>query len=360
MSGTNDGIWIGGNGANELLDDVVNLANGGTIYELNSSRVDFYGSGVTANIGTSEVLGAFGSSLTVNASGTNDGIWIGGNGANESLDDVVNLANGGTIYELNSSRVDFYGSGVTANIGTSEILGAFGSALTVNASGTSDGIWIGGNGQYSTTANADTVNLTSGGTIYEQDNSRVDFYGSGVTANIGASETLGAYGSALTINATGTNDQIYIGNNGEYATTANDIVVTVNNGAVYENGNSRADVTGASVTATLGANDLFGLYGSNDTITLGSADFVWLNPGATADKLIFSGNTGATKVTSFSNGDIIDLLSGTGGYATASAAFSALKSDGSGGSLLSLGTNGSIDIVGVAANSLSAANFKIG
>ena len=156
-------------------------------------------------------------------------------------------------------------------------------------------------------------------------------------------------------------DEVWIGGNGQGASNASDETVTLTNGgAIYLSDNSRADVTGSSVTATLGVNDAFGLYGSNDTITLGSNDSVWLNPGAGVDELLFSGNTGTTTVSSFASGDIIDLLGGTGGYASASAGFSAIGSDGYGGSLLSLGANGSIDIVGVAASSLSAANFKIG
>jgi hypothetical protein len=57
---------------------------------------------------------------------------------------------------------------------------------------------------------------------------------------------------------------------------------------------------------------------------------------------------------------VINLLNGVGGYATASRAFSALRSDHSGGCELSLGTDGSIDLVHVARSSLHASNFKIG
>ena len=57
---------------------------------------------------------------------------------------------------------------------------------------------------------------------------------------------------------------------------------------------------------------------------------------------------------------VFDLLGGEGGYTNAGAAYAALTSDGHGGSLLSFGTAGSLDIVGVAKTSLSAANFKIG
>ena len=39
---------------------------------------------------------------------------------------------------------------------------------------------------------------------------------------------------------------------------------------------------------------------------------------------------------------------------------SALHSDGHGGTLLSFGATGSLDIAGLAPNQMSAANFKIG
>jgi hypothetical protein len=74
-------------------------------------------------------------------------------------------------------------------------------------------------------------------------------------------------------------------------------------------------------------------------------------------------NVGALKISGFGSElalGVIDLLNGVGGYATASAAFAALKSDGSGGSLLSLGINGSIDLKGHPPASLDVDDFKIG
>ena len=55
----------------------------------------------------------------------------------------------------------------------------------------------------------------------------------------------------------------------------------------------------------------------------------------------------------------IDLLGGVGGYSSVNQLLSALHSDGSGGTLLSLGS-GSIDFLGVAPTQLHASNFKIG
>ena len=57
---------------------------------------------------------------------------------------------------------------------------------------------------------------------------------------------------------------------------------------------------------------------------------------------------------------VIDLLNGVGGYTTPGQAFAALTPDGSGGSKLSLGSDGSIDILNVAPTALHAGNFHIG
>jgi hypothetical protein len=57
---------------------------------------------------------------------------------------------------------------------------------------------------------------------------------------------------------------------------------------------------------------------------------------------------------------IVDLIGGIGGFQTAAAALTALKSDGHGGSLLSFGAGSSLDFSGVAASQLHASNFQIG
>jgi hypothetical protein len=55
----------------------------------------------------------------------------------------------------------------------------------------------------------------------------------------------------------------------------------------------------------------------------------------------------------------IELRNNAGGYTSVSNIVSALKSDGHGGTLLALGTTGSIDIAGVTPDKLSANNFRI-
>ena len=100
------------------------------------------------------------------------------------------------------------------------------------------------------------------------------------------------------------------------------------------------------------------LWGDFNTVLLGQNDVI--SDGGSGTTFQASGNVGATTIKNFSAdpGGIVELLNGVGGYATAQDAYSHLTSDGDGGSMLSLGANGSIDFAGD--TSLSAANFKIG
>jgi hypothetical protein len=243
---------------------------------------------------------------------------------------------------------------------SNDLMNVIGKTNTITASGSSDTVVVGGNGRNSAKGIDDIVNL-SNGFVYEETDSTVDFYGSNTMINIGANDILRSIGSALTIDAYGTHEHIYIGGNGQNATSANDDIVNLTSGGfIYENANSTVVATGSHMTASMGANSSLSLFGSNDSINLGSTDSLWLHSGAIADKLNFDGDTGATDIIGFSQGDTIDLLGGTGGFKSASAAFHALRPDGNGGSFLSLGANGSIDLENVAVSSLSAADFKIG
>ena len=87
-----------------------------------------------------------------------------------------------------------------------------------------------------------------------------------------------------------------------------------------------------------------------------------LTDGGSSDTFKIGSNVGSLEISGFGSDPtgIVDLLNGVGGYATAAAAFHALTSDGAGGSLLSLGIDGSIDLLGVAPGALKVTNFKIG
>jgi hypothetical protein len=127
------------------------------------------------------------------------------------------------------------------------------------------------------------------------------------------------------------------------------------------------DLEGSNDSVNVGAGSLLDVVaGSDYTIRAGFNDlikFPLLRPIKTGDgdAVDVGSNVGALKIDDFTDREMaIDLLNGVGSFATPGQAYAALASDGSGGSLLSLGANGSIDFVGVAPTSLSAANFKIG
>ena len=83
-----------------------------------------------------------------------------------------------------------------------------------------------------------------------------------------------------------------------------------------------------------------------------------MTDGGTSDTFKIVSNIGSLKISGFGSDatGVVDLLNGVGGYTTAGAAYAALTSDGAGGSLLSLGTNGSIHLLGVAPGAPNAAN----
>jgi autotransporter passenger strand-loop-strand repeat protein len=281
ITGTGSSIWIGGNGW--ATSNIVTLAQGGTVNELDVSRLDVSGDGATVNVGNYDILGLTGSAETVNVTGTDSSIWIGGNGWAIGNDDVVTLAQGGTVSELDSSRVDVSGDGVTVNAGNGDVLGLTGSAETVNVAGTGSSIWIGGNGAAASTANDDVVVLSQGGTVNELDNSRVDVSGNGVTANVGNNDVLGLTGSAETANITGTGSSIWIGANG-WATS--DMVTLAQGGTVNELDVSRLDVSGDGATVNVGNYDILGLTGSAETANItGTDSSIWIggNGWATAN-----------------------------------------------------------------------------
>ena len=104
----------------------------------------------------------------------------------------------------------------------------------------------------------------------------------------------------------------------------------------------------------------FKIVGTSDVVYAGLNDT--LTDGGSSTLFNIKGNVGALSIAGFGADPtgVIDLLGGEGGYTTAAKAFAALTSDGSGGSLLSLGADGSIDLLGAPKSSLHVTNFKIG
>ena len=119
-------------------------------------------------------------------------------------------------------------------------------------------------------------------------------------------------------------------------------------------------LSGSGFTVHGGSGAGFTIVGTGDVVYAGLNDAI--TDGGSSTKFKIGSNVGHLSISGFGTDrtGIINLLNGVGGYATASQAFSALTSDHSGGSMLSLGTDGSIDFVNVAPSSLHASNFKIG
>ena len=193
----------------------------------------------------------------------------------------------------------------------------------------------------------DTVGVRTGSNVY--------FVGTGLTAHFGQN-------SAVIINSNGETGGPDILNGAYFSVTV------ISSATVEMSALGASAQLAADVTLTLQRSDNTIHAGSSDTISIlsGASNQVVLaaddviSDGGWASTFDVGGAVGATTLKNFGadpNG-IIDLLNGVGGYATAQAAFAALTSDGAGGSMLSLGSNGAIDFAG--ATGLSAANFKIG
>ena len=119
-------------------------------------------------------------------------------------------------------------------------------------------------------------------------------------------------------------------------------------------------LSGAGFIVHAGSGVGFSVKGSGDILYAGLNDAI--DDGGSSTLFRIAANVGSLAISGFKadTTGVIDLMKGVGGYSTAAAAFAALKSDGSGGSLLSLGADGSIDFKGDPVSSLSASNFKIG
>ena len=355
--------YVGGNGS--VGTSITLSASNATVSLKTNSRMDLTGSDDTVTAGAGSNLGVVGSDDKI-ALGAGDGLWLGGNGA-VGISDLVS-GSGASVHLCANSRMDLTGSDDTVTAGAGSNLGVVGSDDTI-ALGAGDGLWLGGNGAVGI---SDPVS-GSGASVHLCANSRMDLTGSDDTVTAGAGSNLGVVGSDDTI-ALGAGDGLWLGGNG--AVGISDLV-SGSGVSVHLQANSRMDLAGSDDGVTAGAGSNLGVVGSDDTIAAGDGDGVWL--GGSSDivsvgvddaihdfghgmTIKVAGSAGMLSVYGFSSdvSGVIDLLNGVGGYASAASTYAALSSDGNGGSLLSLGAAGSIDIVGVASSALSAANFKIG
>jgi ELWxxDGT repeat protein len=126
---------------------------------------------------------------------------------------------------------------------------------------------------------------------------------------------------------------------------------------------------GANTIVDSGTKDTITLTQANATLMLhGTDQIVFLSaPGANISdggqgtSLELGSNPGQVTLPSFGSDahGVVDLLSGLGGFTSASQVVAALQDDHNGGTLLSFGAAGSLDFAGVAPGALHAANFGI-
>ncbi len=256
-----------------------------------TSPVGGAGNGQTYTVGAGQSLTVTGSADTVNPTGAGASVMIGGNGqfASDANDDLVHFGAPGAAVVTDGSRVELFGDRVTATIGANDTVGLYGSGNRLAASGADDHVFLGGNGQFATDANDNFVTFAQGGVASVFSDARAELRGDGITADMGARDTVGLYGGGNTLVASGAGDAVWIGGNGRNASQARDDLVTfLQGGTVTVIDDSRADLFGNGITALIGADDLVGLIGRGANVTVngaGSTVFVGGNgrTGADAD-----------------------------------------------------------------------------
>ncbi|MDE2364596.1 MAG: tail fiber protein [Hyphomicrobiales bacterium] len=347
------GFSIGGNG----LTGASNLVVGSNVSVtlLSGSRTDVDGSGNAISSAGGSVYGVGGWNNTVTA-GPGDTVWIGGD--NVGADLVV--GSGAVVMLLSNSLTNIDGSRNAITSFGGSAYGVGGASNTVNA-GANDSIWIGGASDL-IVGSGDAITLLASSVANNVNGSN------DVITSIGGS-SYGVGGSNNTITA-GAGDSIWLAGTGNFIAGSSDTITLLANSVTN-------DIHGSNDVVTSMGGSSFGVRGSSNTITAGSGDSIWIGGDhnvinastgdtiydlAAATDIKVSGAVGAMTVNNFGAdpSGFVDLLNGVGGFANAAAAVAALTSDTHGGSLLSLGANGSIDFAGVAANQLSAANFQIG
>ncbi len=176
--------------------------------------------------------------------------------------------------------------------------------------------------------------------------------GAGVSATAGV-ELL--FGSNVTVSSGAT---LYV-----YSGGSDSVTLGAGNSTVTLAGSGNSVTAGTGKDTITGGQDTLSFGGSGSSATLNGTIAANITDLGSALRILIGSNTQTDTITGFGSTDklgVIELLNGVGGYASAAAIVSALHSDGHGGSLLTLGTTGSIDFLGVAPSQLTAANFKVG
>jgi hypothetical protein len=369
------GFTVGGNGSNGT-DNFVDGSGADVTLEA-SSRLSLEGSNDVVTVGSNSNLGFDGSGDSFAAT-AGDGIWVnsgagdtiagagftiyaaagtvftvGGNGSN-GTDNFVDGSGANVTLEA-SSRLTLEGSNNVVTIGSNSNLGFDGSDDSFAAT-TGDGIWV-------NSGAGDTI-AGAGFTIYAAAGTGFTLGGNGSN---GADNFVDSSGANVTLEASsrlsleGSNDLVTIGSNSNLGFDGSDDSFAATTGdGIWVNSGAGDTIAGAGFTIYAAAGTGFTVGGTGDVAYAGLDDAI--TDGGSSTVFVINSNVGALSISGLGTDTtgVIDLLGGVGGYSTAALAFAALTSDGRGGSLLSLGSDGSIDLLGAAPSALRASNFSIG
>ena len=354
-------IEIGGNTATGNLDQATgSLAS---FHVSSASHVAISGSGDTIASDGNSQISVLGNANAISA-GDDDVINIAGaNGDTISGENVTVSASSGAVFAIDDRQAGgaftIAATGATIGVDAQAALtltGADDSLNLKNGGGTVTALSVNGlyvwnavDGSFDIgTSKNDTI-LGSGNEVYGGAAARFTIGGNGAT---GDADIVAISQSTVTVAA---NSSVVIETDGSNQAS---------NDAIISQGGSSISLDGASCTLTAGAADQISIAGASNVVLAAADDYI--DDAGSGSLLKFSGggagpNYGVVTVAGlFSDtSGVIDLLSGAGGFASASAAYGAVVDDAS-GCHLSLGTQGVINFVGVDKAELSAGNFKIG
>ncbi|WP_420384357.1 beta strand repeat-containing protein [Novosphingobium sp.] len=193
-----------------------------------------------------------------------DAIWVGGNGQFASATDLVDAgaATALSVTEVDGSRVDIVGNGVTISMGNADNLGISGMAETVTATGSGDNIWIGGNGQSAAVADKVLAATATDLIVTASANSNLAVLGEAMSVYLGSSDTLAVTGGDNFVDASGSGEILNLS-----ATAGSWDDVTVSGAAI--------DLTGAQATIFGGGNTIGYTGGTSDTVGLYGTNGIW-------------------------------------------------------------------------------------
>jgi autotransporter passenger strand-loop-strand repeat protein len=260
----------------------------------------------------------------------------------------VTLGNGADTVTLSG-----FGNNITAGSGNDVVNGGSGDA-NVKLGGGNDAVTLSTVDNSVTAGNGnDTVSggLGLGTIVLGNGADNVTAGGSFSTITVGnGNDTVTALAGLNTIVAGSGTDTIILGGI-DNTLTLNGSTATVTGGQGFDD------------IKVNGGTDKLTLRGDFEQVTLAGTTTASITDLGQMLRLNVASNTQTDTISGFGTSDVfgvVDLKNGVGGFNSVAAIVDALHSDGHGGTVLSLGNNGSIDFVGTAPNQIHASNFAIG